>query len=123
LNNHLRPFFKNAVLIKHNDSTAGGPDISMTLSGRTSWLEVKHANPDIDQTDLQNLTCKRLAIQGDCWYAVYEELERTKRTLIVHPRDMYPSGEYTPMCHTTGFNHKFIVAFLRELHHQPRRMR
>lgn len=106
-----------AVVLRHEDkNTAGIPDISVTYFGKTVWLEVKYAHPYVIGGGLQKLTCRRLAVQGICRYVIYEENKLNKRTVILHPQDIVVKlAEVPDECMSPGFNHEFVVQFIRRL--------
>lgn len=71
----LRQAFPNAVVIKHADNFTGGvPDLSVTLGGRTWWVEVKVGDELADclrhVTTLQRRTMNQLhlASHGHAYY-------------------------------------------------------
>lgn len=76
----LSPKLRGAVVFKHAETlTSGIPDISVSILGGTSWVEVKYLRKgqklkDIVKT-LQVITCNSLATvcDGRCWIVVYEE--------------------------------------------------
>ena len=69
---HLRKELPKAVVLRHVDAvTAGVPDVSVTLCGRTTWLEVKHVNPHERHGAVQALMCQRLGKAGHCYYVYF----------------------------------------------------
>lgn len=104
------------MIIKHNDSTAGVPDLSITFRKRTSWWEVKHAAPKLNGTDLQRLTAQRLSLAGDCWYIIYEDQAAGLSTCVVHPRDINDFNVYSSHERVSGYDHEFVVKFIRAVH-------
>lgn len=116
----LREALPEAVIIKHNDQlTAGIPDISITWNGKTSWWEIKFARPAVIGTGLQNLTARRLAAQGTCWYVVYHascNTNQTPTTNIVQPSML---GKYSYQSHAQcgGYDHQFVLEFVKGQHH------
>lgn len=101
------------VIIKHGDGfTSGVPDVSITGNRRTSWLEFKHGPKIKWAHGLQQLTCQRLAEKGfSCHVVLYEEAEEHRRTLILTPDEIIIGS-------APGFNHQFVVDFVRSLHAQ-----
>jgi len=105
------------VVIKHADaSTAGIPDVSVTVNGRTSWWEFKHANPRVKGTELQRLTARRLANAGICWYVVYQTLPSGTTTHLVRPSAVGVNGHFQSDHSHAGIDHRFVVNFILERH-------
>jgi len=106
-----------AVVLRHEDHfRAGIPDISVTWHKLTTWLEVKHADPYLSGSGIQLHLAGQLADQGFCWFIIYYEDETAKRTLIVHPSEVYRDSwkELSDSSRMAqGFDHKFVVDFLR----------
>jgi hypothetical protein len=103
------------VALRHEDvRTSGIPDLSMTGLGRTSWYEFKHSAPTFKSSGIQELTMLRLAAAGVAWYVIWEENKHgIKRTLIVRPKCL---TELYPEASCSGFDHKFIVGFMKKVH-------
>lgn len=100
--------------LRHEDvRTSGIPDLSLTGLKRTTWWEFKHGTPDFDSTDIQELTMLRLAAAGYARYVIWHEKRGIKRTLVVHPKHL---GDLTPEVWCVGFDHRFIVEFMRSAH-------
>ena len=101
---------------RHEDvRTSGQPDINVTggRSKRTTWIEVKYANPDFKSKDIQLLTMCRLEAVGSALYVIYEEtLDGIKQT-YVFPPSQYASGRWVA---TPGFDHKRVVLAVRDIH-------
>lgn len=103
-----------AVVFRHEDRiTAGIPDISVTWNGRTTWLEIKYANPGLKSRGIQDLTLLRLAAAGVARYVVYREQKGEKRTGVIHPNEY---GRDLDGAWTDGFHHGFVVEVLKGLH-------
>jgi hypothetical protein len=112
----LRELMPGFVILRHEDRhTAGIPDISVTGCGRTSWWEVKHANPDWKSRGIQELTCMRLAAAGICFYITYEDKTGVKRTIISTPREAAATGGLEGEW-TRGFDHRFVATFIMKVH-------
>ena len=114
----FRTLVPAAVVLRHEDkNTAGIPDISITYRGRTVWIEVKYADPFFDGRGLQKLTCLRLAVQGICWYLVYENRKGYRRTFFLQPKDVVEDTitEIPDECMAPGFDHEFAVNFVRRI--------
>lgn len=113
----LKLYAPGLTALRHEDvRTSGIPDLSTTGYGRTCWWEFKHATPKYGTFELQELTMRRLAVGGFARYIIYIENKNgeAKRTLIVHPnllKDLIPENW------TVGFNHRFVVEYIRKAHH------
>ena len=105
------------LILRHEDvRTSGIPDISINGLKRTSWLEVKHADPTIDlHPELQELTCRRVARKSFyCRYLVYfENGNGLKRTMLIHPDNIH---SMSPDQWTVGFDHRWVAECLRKVH-------
>ena len=101
-----------AVVLKHADRfTSGVPDLSITWHGKTSWWEVKYANPRFESPSIQHLTCLRLAIAGTCHYLIFTPF----RIYLVPPNHLETyTVDYLAMCekHDIGW----AVQHIREAH-------
>ena len=106
-----------SVFFKHHDgSTSGVPDFTLTWRRITSWGEVKfYDDRDFDCPELQNITCRKLATAGLCYYLIYERRKGVDRTLIVAPKDMERWREAKDV--TMGFNHHWVMRRIAYLHY------
>lgn len=110
----LRAGLQNAVVFRHEDMfQAGIPDISVTWHRCTTWLEVKYAHPRIGGKKLQQMRAMQLETEGRCWYVVYVEKRGVKLTQIVRPSEIDTNLDIPDERTTTGFNHDFVVEFIR----------
>lgn len=110
----LRKELTGAVIFSHTGAmTSGIPDISVTWRGKTSWFEVKWANPTIKSRGDQDLSLLRLAGQGNAWYIIYEEKRGVKRTGIVHP-SAFQEGLDGEWC--SNYNHRWVADFIQRVH-------
>lgn len=109
----LKVEMPGSVVIKHADQfTSGIPDLSVTWSGRTVWLELK-VTP-VKSKGIQHLTACRLAAAGLCRYVVYDE--RKHKTFLVEPRwldDMESRGIW--VAGTLAVRQVLLINHLREL--------
>lgn len=113
---HLRTVFRQAVVFKHADQfTAGVPDISFTFHGRTTWLELKHAKPSVQDTGLQAANMLRLANAGQAYYVIFDQ--QMDQTFIVEPQNLKTwRSNYT--AHANGYNYEAVANFLSNIHLQ-----
>lgn len=114
---HLRTSLTGYLVFRHEDRAASGiPDISVTGFGKTSWWEVKLADPTFDQTGLKHYRMCQLAGAGLAYYIIFEEHTTREATFIVRPQllSQWRNGEYWP-----GFDYAAVEQFMRRLH-QPK---
>lgn len=106
-----------------NSVHSGIPDIIDSCQKVSTWLEVKYLNPRLKCTGLQKWTARTLAQQACCWFVMYEQDQTRsdiRRTMIFHPRKSVnwkgtaPPSYLTADCWTAGFNHQFVVDFVRK---------
>lgn len=112
----MRTELPRFVVMRHEDRwTSGIPDFSVDGAGRTSWYEVKHADPEFDSEGIQELTCLRLAVASYCRYVIYYENKdgAEKRTMIVHPKHLHA---LIPEASVPGYSHAFVAAYIRRVH-------
>lgn len=110
----MRTDIRNSVVFKHADSfTHGIPDISLTANGRSSWWEVKFADPKFNSTGIQELNCLRLAKISICYYVIYDQ--SFDRTLIVHPFQ-FKEWRTHHVASVSGFDHAFVADYARKRH-------
>lgn len=111
----IREQIPGAMVFRHEDHfTAGIPDISVTWRYRTSWWEVKFANPNFKSLGIQELTMLRLSRAGIANYIIYRELNRCQTVHIVEPSNLIiweAAGSST-----MGFNHSWVIEKLKEIH-------
>lgn len=106
--------------LRHEDSFSSGiPDITITGPFErkiTTWWEVKHAKPNFVSKGIQDLTMLRLARAGISFYIIYDQGKGDyERTLIVEPKNFGGWKEkYLEVA--TGFNHQFVIDFIRGVH-------
>ena len=134
----VRHTWPRAVVLKHADKlTYGVPDFSVTFHHHTSWWEVKFAKPrsknkppTFESKGIQDITCKKLAVQGSCHYIIYSvDEEGTKGVQIMQPRFL---DEWKPVRQTIdaysytmpeyvlavgfGFDHKLVISAIASVH-------
>lgn len=109
-----------AVVFKHNDATTAGiPDITFSLAGYTTWIEVKRGHPKGRRIQLHNM--KHLEIAARAVYVIYTE----DADWIVAPSnfDSFAANKVGwttrwPREHPRRFNHKAIAEWLKERHYR-----
>lgn len=111
----LRELLPGYVIIRHEDRfTAGIPDISITHNKRTSWWEVKFADPTFTSSGQQELTMLRLSTHGHAHYIVMDARQDRKRTWILTVEEFktWP-GEGSVR---EGFDYSWIAEEVKVLH-------
>lgn len=118
LKNALRAAMSGAVVIKHHDAiTAGIPDLSVTWSGTTTWLEVKYANPKLLKRELQHqvmLSLERQG-QGSAYYVLY--VARSFPHVVVCLPSQLDDRMFTHRNYT-GFEHTAVAQFIKQRHRE-----
>jgi hypothetical protein len=110
----LRSGLPGSIVIKHTEKiTYGVPDLSISWLGKTSWLEIKFANPLFKITGVQTRIIKCLGQVTLCHYVIYAARDEYG-TFIVHPSQLN-EWEQTPFLQP-GFDHGFVADFVRRLH-------
>jgi hypothetical protein len=112
----FRDSLPSYVTIRHEDRfTHGIPDISVTGNKRTTWIEVKYADPNFHFKGIQVKTLQDLARAGFAFFLVYYDGPAGKLTFIVKPSDIEKSmTEWNDVA--IGFNHNWIVSRVMENH-------
>ena len=84
-----------AVAIRHEDRyTHGIPDISYSLNRRTTWWEIKYADPHVESKGVQKYLCQRLDAASFCRYIIFQRgipvgpKKRPRAIRIVMPREI-----------------------------------
>ena len=116
----LRAELIGYVILKLSDRfTSGVPDVSIDGCLRHMWLEFKTGDRVKWENELQRLTCMRLERAGSCWIVMYEEVRMIRRTCIIRPSFVMESGKFTPHAFKVGFDHTFVLDFVKRMPHQP----
>lgn len=111
----------NFYIISHEDvSKSGIPDWSISGNKKTSWLEFKHATPQFESDEIQEITCCSLAATSFCRYVIWRQYgeEGPKETLIVHPNSVRLRKDYGLKIENAaeGFDHQFVLNYIRGIH-------
>ena len=96
--------------------TSGTPEVTVTGGPRrvTTWIEVKYANPEFQNKEIQFLTMRRLDACGYARYVVYEEARNgNPRCTYVFKPDEMTSGSWKGV---PGFDHAHVVKVIEALH-------
>lgn len=113
----LRKEIPNAIIFRHEDQfTVGTPNISVTWNGKTTWWEVKFAKTQIRSRRARKLTLKELGEQGQCYYVIYLQEDLLEGTYIAKADAVYENRWLFSSHFTVGFDHKFVVNFIKNVH-------
>lgn len=89
------------LLLRHEErrgGRSGVPDLSMTGWQKTTWWEFKYADPDVEGTNIQELTMLRAATLGSgAWYVIFEEDRGNRSVRIVSPSLLKVWRDETPL--------------------------
>lgn len=115
----MRDVMQGAVIFRHEDRHLFGvPDISCTWAGRTTWWEVKFGAPRFHITEVQLLTCRKLARRGHCAFIIFHGVEPLT-TFIIHPEKMaewtIATSDHLYQC--TGFDYRALATYMKGVHH------
>jgi hypothetical protein len=115
---HIRKNWLASKTIKHADKiTSGVPDFTHTARKKTSWWEVKWANPYVDTQGDQHLNCLQLAAYGDCWYIIFGMDKGEPYTAIAAPKDVdRKEGTFVATTRVSGHDYDFVLNFMRSVH-------
>ena len=99
-------------------ATNGAPDREVIGAGITTRWEMKHATPDFESPDDQELMCCRLAVAGHCRYIIWYEHRSVQRTMIVHPLKIKNRAGWNldPEAWCVGFDMRWLVEQMRKAH-------
>lgn len=100
-------------------ATNGAPDLSIVGGGRQSNWEAKHSTPSFRSPGDQELMTMRMAAAGHCRYIVWDERGGMKKTMIVHPREVFNrQGGWTFNAEAwcVGHDVKWLVEQIRREH-------
>lgn len=119
----IRRHLPTAVAIRHEDQfTHGIPDLSVSLAGRTTWWEVKYADPLLRTTGIQHHLCARLAAETYCRYLVYQrgiptgDQKRPRQIRVVHPTEIDCWQRLGRVLVTGSFEQYAVVVHLARVH-------
>ena len=117
---NLKQEMYGGVFIRHEDIFRSGiPDLSVTWNRHTTWWEAKYANPRVRSRGVQLLTARMLEQQGHgSFYIIWDQ--RTVETYICSPNSLHRHGidnfRSAFLVKTTGFDHQFVVRYIRRQH-------
>ena len=112
-----------AVAIRHEDRyTHGIPDLSLSLRGRTTWWEIKYADPACITKGVQQHLCQRLDAENFCRYIIYQRgiptgrKARPRAIRIVRPSDMDCWQLAGVTVEEGSFDHWGLVQYMARIH-------
>jgi hypothetical protein len=109
--------YQGVIAFRIEDTTTSGyPDIYVGANLKSTWWEVKLADPDFDSKGIQELTALRLnQYAGYCRYIIYrEEADGShKRVSICHPSLI---SDETLQETVGGHNHDWVVEYILRAH-------
>ena len=119
----IKRHLPTAVAIRHEDRyTHGIPDLSLSLAGRTTWWEVKYADPSVRTKGIQHHLCARLAAETYCRYIVYQRgipsgrTYRPRQIRVVPPADIDCWQRAGRVLVTGSFEQYAVVVHLARVH-------
>tara|TARA_R110000824_G_scaffold2652_4_gene12292 strand:+ start:189 stop:599 length:411 start_codon:yes stop_codon:yes gene_type:complete len=119
----LKKHAPGAVALRHEDLyTAGIPDLSITLNGRTSWWEIKYADPHTRSSKVQKYLCGRLDEEGICRYVIYQrgiphpQNPRQRQIRMVKPADVDHWKHCGKVISEGVFDHVALVTEIQRIH-------
>ena len=119
----IKRVFPASVPLRHEDRfTSGIPDISLSLGGKTSWWEVKLADPQCKSKGIQQYLCQRLNAASFCRYVIYQRgiprgrSKRPGRVVIVPPQYFEEWAKDGIVVSENGFDHIEVVRYMAGAH-------
>lgn len=110
----LREVLDGFTILRHEDRfTSGIPDLSVSGMGRTSWYEVKFANPGFEMKGIQDLTLSRLSENGSAHYIIYAKLPQGHFTYFTKPSEI---NDWKLSRRTPGFDHRWLAGQILAVH-------
>lgn len=101
-------------------ATRAAPDRLIVGNHVSSYYEFKHATPLFGSPGDQELMCCRIATLAPCRYVIWWD-GVYPLTLIVHPmvvraQSVKSAAYLRPETWTEGFNHAWLVRYIRRVH-------
>lgn len=117
----FRQHLPEALTLRHEDLyTAGIPDLSVSHAGKTSWWEIKYADPYCKTTRIQQHTCTQLDTQGFCCrYLVFRRGHNGKwprQIRVLAPEDFHCWRHLGIVVSTGAFDYVALVDYIKKLH-------
>jgi hypothetical protein len=116
----IKTLTPEAVAIRHEDKfSAGIPDLSYSLNGRTTWWEVKYADPRLVSQGVQRHLCSRLDAASLCRYIIYQQgiaKKRPRAIRVVRPDDLDCWNVAGDEVTTGSFQPRDLVAYIARVH-------
>ena len=116
----IKKLTPEAVALRHEDLySAGIPDLSYSLNGRTSWWEVKYADPRLVSKGVQRHLCSRLDAASLCRYIIYQQgiaKKRPRAIRVVRPDDLDCWDVAGAVVTTGSFQPRGLIAYIAAQH-------
>ena len=116
----IKKLTPEAVALRHEDLySAGIPDLSYSLNGRTSWWEVKYADPRLVSKGVQRHLCSRLDAASLCRYIIYQQgiaKKRPRAIRVVRPDDLDCWNVAGDVVTTGSFQPRDLIAYIAAQH-------
>jgi hypothetical protein len=119
----IKKAFPTSVSLRHEDRfTHGIPDLSLSLREKTSWWEVKLADPQCQSKEIQRHMCQRLNAASYCRYVIYQfeipqgRNKRPRQIRIVPPLDFDAWANVGIVVSEDAFNHYGVVKYMAQVH-------
>lgn len=99
-------------------ATNGAPDREIVGGSVTTRWECKHGTPAFRSPGDQELMCMRLAAVAHCRYIIWDERRGFKKTLIVHPSEVFNRREWSFNAEAwcVGHNMRWLVEQVKKAH-------
>ena len=112
----IRLGLRGSVVFKHSDRlTSGIPDLSVSWLGRTTWLEIKFANPKFIGKGIQKKVMQDLSRVAKCAYVIFAHRKTGGLETVVIAPDSVDDWE-SCLDVAPGFDYGFVVQYLRRAH-------
>ena len=106
---------KRGIAIRlENTVHSGDPDIVYTWNRKTSWWEVKLADPDFSSNGLQELTMLRLSTWG--FYAAYIIFEQEPRNVYIVQPNCIADWRTRRELVIGGWDFRGVVDYIQGIH-------
>jgi hypothetical protein len=120
----IQEHLPDAVALRYEDRfTRGLPDLSISYRGKTSFWEIKYADPYFRTSKVQHHLCEQLDIRGyHCRYIIFQRgiarptTARPRQIRVVKPSDIDHWTHLGLVISTGRFDHAALVAHFATVH-------
>jgi hypothetical protein len=119
----IKRILPTSLPLRHEDRyTHGIPDLSLSFRGKTSWWEIKVADPDCESKEIQRHLCRRLNAASYCRYVIYQRgiprgrNKRPRQIRIVPPLDFDFWADAGVVVSEGEFDHYGVVRYMARVH-------